>query len=67
MTEQEYELVKRRDRHIAALLEYVGRLEEELREARGDNAHWGAREDAQATIADLRYQCGLRTDGRLRD
>lgn len=66
MNEEQYDLLKRRDEEIAALYGYIGSLEEELREARGESAHQFAREDADKRISELRYQHGLRSGGGLR-
>lgn len=61
-----YELLQRRDAEISVLREYIESLEEELRVARGEDAHERARDDADERIRDLRYQSGLKTDGRFR-
>lgn len=61
-----YDLLKIRDTEIGTLREYIAALEEELREARGENAHELAREDADKRISELQYEHGLRSDGRLR-
>ena len=66
MTEEMYELLQRRDNEIAVLRGYIEALEEELRRARGESAHEFAREDANKRLNELRYEHGLRSDGRLR-
>ena len=66
MNEDQYALLKRRDEEIAALYDYIGALEEELRQARGESAHENAREDADKRISELRYQHGIRHGGGLR-
>lgn len=67
MSEEMYELLRRRDAELVALRQYVASVEEELREARGDSAHQFAREDADEKLRALRYQHGFKTDGRWRD
>ena len=65
MSEELYELLKRRDAEIVALREYIGAVEEELREARGESAHQFAREDADKKLSALRYEYGFKSDGRF--
>ena len=66
MSEEMYELLRRRDWEIDVLREYIATLEEELRAARGDSAHEFAREDVDKKLGELRFQHGLKSDGRLR-
>ena len=65
--EEMYELLKLRDDEISVLRGYVKALEQALVEKRVDEAEYGARAKAwEEEIRDLRYEHGLRSDGRVR-
>jgi hypothetical protein len=61
-----YALLKRRDAELVALRVYVNALENELREAIGEDHRQQGWESADKQIASLREEHGFKSDGRFR-